>query len=54
MNVNREEKSPRQKDNSPRWMDVGGDDPDFVPMPASTPVLCRIPGLKSLLPHCQS
>lgn len=32
---------------------VGGDDPDFVIPPGSRPVLCAIPGLRSVLPQCR-
>ncbi len=32
---------------------VGGDDPDFSPPTNSLPVVCTIPGLKSVLPQCR-
>lgn len=32
---------------------VGGDDPDFSPNTDTLPVVCTIPGLKSVLPQCR-
>lgn len=32
---------------------VGGDDPDFARLAEPAPLLCSVPGLKSLLPQCR-
>jgi len=36
-----------------KWGPVGGDDPDFTPLNESTPLLCKVPWLKSVLPACR-
>lgn len=35
--------------------DVGGDDPDFFLAGSDdkTPLICRVPGLRSIAPHCR-
>jgi len=53
MTAHYEEKQSPSSTNQDYSHPVGGDDPDFGPMTESTPVLCKVPGLKSVLPQCR-
>lgn len=53
MTADHNEYAPRTSQHRSSWEPVGGDDPDFAPLAESTPLLCKMPWLKSVLPSCR-